>query len=71
MGGGGKNLKGMLIYHDFGADSTSADYGKEVDAQVTYNAHWGQEFGAAIGFYDADTFASDTDKIWIWTAYSF
>ena len=39
--------------------------------KVTYKAHWGQVFGAAIGFYDADTFAADTDKIWVWTAYSF
>lgn len=71
VGGGAKGFKGMLIYHDFGADSTSASYGKEIDAQVTYRAHWGQLFGAAIGFYDADTFAADTDKIWVWTAYSF
>ncbi len=59
------------VYHDFSADEGGAEYGEEIDLQLTYKTPWQQAFGLKAAFYDADRFSSDTDKIWFWTAYKF
>ncbi len=61
----------MAVYHDFGAESSSADYGKELDLQLTYKTAWAQQLGLKAAVYDSDGFATDTRKIWFWTAYTF
>ena len=61
----------VAIYHDFSAENGGASYGEELDVQVTYKAPWGQGFGFKGAFYDADTFATDTDKLMLWTSYNF
>lgn len=65
------SLAATLVLHDFSSDSESLDYGSEIDAQVTYTASWSQVFAATAARYDADEFAADTLKLWVWTAYSF
>jgi hypothetical protein len=62
---------GVLVYHDFSADSGGADYGTELDLLVSWTAPWSQTFAAKAAFYDADDFAADTDKYWLYTTYSF
>ena len=53
------------VYHDFTAESGSADWGSELDLSV------GRKFGDSYGllfkaaFYDADQHATDTTKLWI------
>ena len=61
----------LAAYHDFAADTVSADYGTELDLQLTYKSPWDVLFGVKVAFYDADTFSTDTDKVWVWGAYTF
>lgn len=59
------------VYHDFGAENGGAGYGEELDLQLTYKAPWAQVFGFKAALYDAESFATDTDKLMFWTAYGF
>lgn len=59
------------VYHDFSADSGGADWGSEFDASVVYTAPWKQKFAIEAAFYDAGDWATDTDKIWLWTQWGF
>jgi len=57
-------------YHDFSADRGSADYGSEVDLQAA------RRFGdvtllAKYASYNADDFATDTDKLWLMAQVAF
>jgi hypothetical protein len=63
------NLVG--IYHDFSADAGGASWGTEVDAQVLYTTPWKQKIALKYARYDADQWAWDTDKLWIWTSWGF
>ena len=60
-----------VIYHDFTSDAGDIDYGTEIDAEVVYTAPWKQTFSVKYASYDADGFSSDTEKVWLWTSYSF
>jgi hypothetical protein len=53
------------VYHDFSAESGSADWGSELDLSVgrSFGDNYGLLFKAA--FYDADQHATDTTKFWI------
>ena len=57
------NLTG--VYHDFTAESGSADWGTEFDVSAgrPFSERYGILFKAA--FYDADQYAADTTKFWI------
>ncbi len=59
------------VYHDYGADSGGASWGSEFDASVVFTSPWKQKFAIEAAFYDADDWATDTDKIWIWTQWGF
>ena len=61
----------LASFHDFSADSISATYGSELDWQLTYQSSWNQTFAFKGAYYSADTFSSDTLKIWLWTNYTF
>ena len=60
-----------ITWHDFRAQSGSADYGTELDAELAWriNEHW--LLGAKYATYDRDTFATDTDKAWIYLEAAF
>ena len=53
------------VYHDFSAESGSADWGTELDLSVgrSIGDNYGLLFKAAL--YDADQHATDTTKLWI------
>ena len=55
-----------VLYHDFGAESGSQNFGKELDASIgtTFAEHYGVLFKAA--FFDAASTSTydDTSKIW-------
>lgn len=57
------------VYHDFSAEAAGADYGSEMDLQALYRLPWKQVIGVKAAFYDADQFATDTDKVWLWTGW--
>jgi len=62
------NLMGLtakFIYHTFDADEGSADYGDEFDAMLKYKFNKHYSVLAAYGTYDAEDFATDTDKFWL------
>jgi hypothetical protein len=59
----------LVVYHDFSAESTSAHYGNEIDAQLLYTAPWKQRFGLKSAFYSADEHSTDVRKIWVFTAF--
>jgi hypothetical protein len=59
----------LAAYHDFSAENTSDDYGSELDLRIQWKSSWEQTFSIDAAFYDADTHATDTTKIFIWTAY--
>lgn len=61
----------IASWHDFSAESSGVGYGTELDLQATYRTGWDQVFGIKGALYDADAFSSDTEKIWLWTAYGF
>lgn len=57
------NLVG--VYHQFDSDKGSLDYGHEWDAQITVKPRPDLTVIAKYAGYNADTFATDTDKVWI------
>ncbi len=62
------NLMGLtakFIYHTFDADEGDADYGDELDAMLKYSFNKHYSVLAAYGTYDADEFATDTEKFWL------
>jgi hypothetical protein len=59
------------VYHDFSADSGGASWGSEFDASVVYTTTWDQTFGLKYAAYDAADWATDTDKIWLYTQWGF
>lgn len=63
-------VKLMAVYHDFSADTGGADYGTEMDLLAV------KKFGpytvlAKYAAYSADSFATDTDKLWLMGQASF
>jgi hypothetical protein len=52
------------VYHDFDAEEGSTDYGSEFDIQVSRTLF--DHFTVALKYasYDADEFATGTDKFW-------
>ena len=61
----------VAAYHQFEAESASAEYGSEVDLQVSWKSDWGQTFALKLADYSADDFSTDTTKWMVWTAYTF
>lgn len=53
-----------VVYHDYSADFGSADLGSELDVVATYPIKKGLSVQLKYASYDADTHASDTDKLW-------
>jgi len=66
-----KALGLAATYHQFDANTGGADYGREIDLQAVYSAPWKQQLGVKLAAYRTRSFASDTTKLWVWSAYSF
>ncbi len=58
-----------VVYHDFQPENSGDDYGTELDLQAVYKTDRGLLFGLKAAFYEAEAFATDTEKIMFWTAY--
>ncbi len=59
------------VFHLFQSDTGGRDYGSETDLLFTYKNPWQQLFGFKAAFYRADLYSGDTDKIMLYTVYSF
>ena len=64
-------LQWVASYHAYDADHGGASYGSEWDASLLYTFR--QRFTAIAKFasFDADTFARDTDKVWLSLEYKY
>jgi len=60
---GGFKLVG--VYHDFSADNGSTDYGTELDLLVVKPIDKNLKALVKYSDYSADTFSTDTQKIWV------
>lgn len=54
----------QAVYHDYRSDRAARSYGEEID--LLASAKFGKVTGSVrYAHYSADTFATDTDKIWL------
>lgn len=58
-------VSAAAIYHDFEAENSSAGLGDELDAVLSAGFHKRYKLTLKAASYDADTFSTDTDKVWI------
>lgn len=60
----------LAFYHDFGAESGSADYGSEIDLQLLART---EKMTLTLKYadYRADALFTDTDKVWMSVDYAF
>lgn len=63
--GGVREWKWQAVYHDFGAEHGSADYGTELDLALSRALGWGINGKLEFADYNSDGFAVDTRKIWV------
>jgi len=70
LSGAVAGVKLVGVYHDFSADQGGAGYGTEVDllAARQFGPH---TLGIKYAAYRADTFATDTDKLWVFAGTGF
>ena len=55
----------MFVYHNFRDDTGNTTYGNEYDALIVKNFGKHYQLMAKYAYYDADTFSTDTQKIWL------
>ena len=60
----------QLAWHEFDADSGGGSYGSELDAGVGFDVTETVRCGIRVARYDADEFAEDTTKFWLWLSTS-
>ncbi len=65
------DVDGKLVYHHFGADSGSADFGWEIDAQLKKNISKNWSVLMKYAFLDGDSTVVNRNKFWIETTFSF
>ncbi len=53
-----------LVYHDFSSDVGNSSYGSEIDALISKKVTKYITASVKAAFYNADGFATDTNKIW-------
>ncbi len=63
--------KFTAVYHWFDAEESSANLGRELNLQVARKFY--KRFSVALKYarYDADTFATDTEKVWFMVAFKY
>lgn len=59
------DVKLQAVYHDFSADKGSASYGSEIDLMAMKKFGKSYTLLAKYASYNADTFATDTKKMWL------
>jgi len=64
-------IKLAATYHDFKSDKDSDKYGSEVNLLAAKKFGKNYLVGLKYADYSADTFSTDTSKIWLWTNIKF
>jgi hypothetical protein len=59
--------KFVVAYHEFAPEESGSDYGSEVDAMVARKFGEKKNYSVALKYanYDADSFATDREKVWL------
>jgi Alginate export len=71
VGGMLRGVKLLGVYHDFQADKGGSDYGSEIDLLAARKFSKNYTAGIKYASYNADNFAVDTDKFWLWGEMTF
>ncbi len=66
LGGKAAGIKLLAVYHDFSADQGSDDYGSEIDLLAAKKFARRYQLGIKYASYRADSWKTDTDKLWLW-----
>ena len=61
----------MLAYHDFKPENGSEDYGSEWDAAIVKKFNKIFIISVHYANYDAESFSTDTQKLWLTLGASF
>ena len=64
-------VKLVAVYHDFEAETGGMDYGSEIDFIAAYKFSKNYSVLFKYAAYDADDYASDTDKAWLMLSAAF
>jgi len=64
-------VKLIATYHDFTEDQGSSHFGNEIDLVAVKKFGKYYKVGAKYAYYDADDFATDTQKVWVFGSVSF
>jgi hypothetical protein len=64
-------VSAFATYHDFSAETGSADYGTEIDVGVAATFDYGFGLEAKYANYNAVGFATDRNKLWLSATYSY
>lgn len=64
-------VKLIAFYHDFEAETGGMDYGDEIDFIAAYKVNDNYSVLFKYAAYDADQWATDTDKAWLMVSASF
>lgn len=64
-------IKLAAAYHDFKSDKGGDNYGSEVNLLAAKKFGKNYLVGIKYADYSADTFATDTSKLWVWTNINF
>ncbi len=57
-------FKWNALYHDFSAQDSSRDLGTEFDVSIAHKVNKNVSLLLKGAFYNADTHATDTTKVW-------
>ncbi|GAB6071439.1 alginate export family protein [Thiomicrorhabdus hydrogeniphila] len=64
-------IKLAAAYHDYKSDKNSDNYGSEVNLLAAKKFGKNYLVGLKYADYSADTYATDTSKLWVWTSIKF
>ena len=65
------DIKLSATYHDLSSDVDSIDYGSEIDLSAAYAVNKNVSVLVKFSSYNADDYATDTDKLWLQVAANF
>ncbi|HEX7027077.1 MAG TPA: alginate export family protein, partial [Gammaproteobacteria bacterium] len=71
IGGNAGGYQLQAVHHTFTPDTGGPDYGTEVDLLISKKFSSNYTAGIKLARYDADSFAVDTDKAWLFLQASF
>jgi len=66
IGGKISDTKLKAVYHNFHSEASSRDFGSELDLLIVTPLDEDSTWGAKYADFNAEDFATDTEKFWLW-----